>query len=112
MPAVSKVTTYDNVNAIREDLANIIFDISPTSTPFMSNVGRDTAENTYFEWQTDVLAAAAVNKVVEGADAGNADFTPTVRVANYAMISRKIVSASGTAQAVNTAGMNTVLALN
>jgi hypothetical protein len=29
MAAVSKVQTYDNVNAIREDLANIIYDISP-----------------------------------------------------------------------------------
>lgn len=29
MPSVSKVTTYDGPNAIREDLANIIYDISP-----------------------------------------------------------------------------------
>ena len=29
MASVSKVTTYDNANAIREDLANVIYDISP-----------------------------------------------------------------------------------
>jgi hypothetical protein len=29
MASVSKVTTYDSVNAIREDLANVIYDISP-----------------------------------------------------------------------------------
>lgn len=73
MASVSKVTTYDAVNAIREDLANIIYDISPVDTPFMSNIGRDTAANTYFEWQTDELAAAGANAAVEGADAGNAD---------------------------------------
>jgi hypothetical protein len=111
MASVTKVTSYDNSNANREDLSNIIYDISPVDTPFMSNIGRDTADNTYFEWQTDALAAADTsNAVIEGADAGNADFVATVRVANYAQISRKVVSVSGTADAVNTAGMRTVMA--
>jgi len=110
MASVTKVTTYDNANANREDLSNIIYDISPTDTPFMSNIGRDTASNTYFEWQVDELAAAAANAAIEGADAGNADFTATVRVANYTQISRKVISVSGTADSVNTAGMRTVMA--
>jgi hypothetical protein len=110
MASVTKVTTYDNANANREDLSNIIYDISPVDTPFMSNIGRDTASNTYFEWQVDELAAAAANAAIEGADAGNADFTATVRVANYTQISRKVISVSGTADTVNTAGMRTVMA--
>ena len=113
MASVSKVQTYQAVNEQREDLSNIIYDISPTSTPFMSNVGRDTADNTYFEWQTDALAAAnGSNALVEGADAGNTDFTDTNRVANYTQISGKVVAVSGTAQAVNMAGMRTLLAYN
>jgi len=111
MPSVSKVTTYDAPNSIREDLSNIIYDISPADTAFISNVGRDTCENTYFEWQTDALAAAdTTNAVIEGADAGNAEFTPTVRVANYTQISRKVISVSGTDDAVNNAGMRTQMA--
>jgi hypothetical protein len=111
MTSVTKVQTYDASNAIREDLSNIIYDISPTSTPFMSNIGRDTCENTYFEWQTDALAAAdGSNAAVEGDAAGNMDFTATVRVANYTQISTKVVSVSGTADAVNAAGMRTVMA--
>lgn len=111
MASVTKATTYDAANSMREDLSNIIYDISPTTTPLMSNIGRDTADNTYFEWQTDVLAAASSsNAVVEGADAGNADFVETVRSANYAQISNKIVSVSGTSQAVNMAGMRSLLA--
>lgn len=111
MTSVTKVTTYDNVNAIREDLANVIYDISPVDTPFMSNIGRDTASNTYFEWQTDVLASAdTANAAIEGADAGNADFDPTVRVANYTQISTKVISVSGTADSTNNAGMRTVMA--
>ena len=82
-------------------------------TPFMSNIGRDTASNTYFEWQTDALASADTsNFAVEGADAGNADFDPTLRVANYTQISTKVISVSGTADATNNAGMRTVMAYN
>lgn len=111
MASVSKVTTYDGVNSIREDLSNVIYDISPTDTPFMSNIGRDTCENTYFEWQTDVLASAdTTNAVVEGADAGNAEFTATVRVANYTQISRKVISVSNTDNKVNNAGMTSQMA--
>ena len=111
MPSVSKVTTYDGPNSIREDLSNIIYDISPVDTPFMSNIGRDTAANTYFEWQQDSLAAAdTTNAAIEGAAAGDMDFVATVRTANYTQISTKVVSVSGTADAVNTAGMNTLMA--
>lgn len=111
MAVVSKVTTYDASNEIREDLSNIIYDISPVDTPFMSNVGRDTCKNTYFEWQTDALASAdTANAQVEGAAAGDASFTDTVRVANYTQISNKIISVSGTDDAVDNAGMRTQMA--
>jgi hypothetical protein len=111
MASVTKATTYDNVNAIREDLSNIIYDISPVDTPFMSNIGRDTASNTYFEWQQDSLASAdTTNAALEGASAGDTDFVATVRTANYTQISTKIVSVSGTADATNNAGQRTLMA--
>ena len=53
---------------IREDLSNIIYNIAPTETPFLSGCGRETADNTKFEWQTDVLATAAANRSLEGND--------------------------------------------
>jgi len=111
MASLTKVTTYDGPNSIREDLSNVVYDISPVDTPFMSNIGRDTCESTYFEWQTDVLASAdTTNAAIEGADAGNTDFTPTVRVANYTQISRKVISVSNTDNKVNNAGMTNQLA--
>lgn len=33
----------------REDLSDIIYDISPMDTPFMSNVARDTASAVFHE---------------------------------------------------------------
>ena len=39
-------STYDAIG-IREDLSDLISNISPTTTPFMSNIGRSTARNTF-----------------------------------------------------------------
>ena len=61
--------TYGAIG-IREDLSNIIYNISPEETPFMSNIGKSSCDNTYFEWQTDSLASASTsNRVAEGDDA-------------------------------------------
>ena len=63
------ISTYD-ANGDREDLSDMIYDISPTQTPFISGISREAATATNHEWQTDTLAtASADNKVVEGNDA-------------------------------------------
>lgn len=99
--------TYDTVG-IREDLQNAIYDISPTTTPFMSTVGRTTAKNTLHEWQTDSLAAVNLNNAqVEGADAVAPTLTPTTRVGNYTQISDKVVQVSTTDDKVDKAGRST-----
>jgi len=48
-------TSFDAIG-IREELANIIYDISPDEAPFQANVGQEEVHNTYYEWLTDVLA--------------------------------------------------------
>jgi hypothetical protein len=90
---------------IREDLANVIYNISPEETPFISNIGRESVSNTLFEWQTDSLSSATTdNAVVEGADAGNASQSATLRMQNYSQISKKVIQISGTLEAVDKAG--------
>jgi hypothetical protein len=103
--------TYDAV-AIREDLSDVIYDISPTDTPFMSSIaGKGSVSNTLFEWQTDALAAAVINNYhVEGADAGTAATTVTARITNQTQISKKVVEVSGSHEAVNNAGKKSELA--
>ena len=95
--------TYGAVG-IREDLSNIIYNISPTETPFLSGCGRETADNTYFEWQTDALTAAAANRATEGNDPTSVAVSEPTRVGNYTQISVKAVQTSGTAEAVDFAG--------
>lgn len=70
--------TYDAVGN-REDLQNVIYDISPTDTPFMSSIGAGNAEATKHEWQTDSLASAASNAQIEGDDSPSAALSATTR---------------------------------
>jgi hypothetical protein len=89
----------------REDLADIIYDISPTDTPVMSNIARDSCSQVFCEWQTDELeAATAGNAKIEGDDANINTASPTTRYGNYCQISTKAPSVSGTLRAENTAG--------
>jgi hypothetical protein len=90
---------------IREDLEDIIYDISPTATPFMTAAGRTKCKQVLHEWQTDVLAAAvATNHVIEGDDATTDAQVATVRVSNRCNISDKVILVSGTSRAVDSAG--------
>jgi len=96
--------TYQSVGN-REDLTDMIYDISPTETPFMSSIGKTKATATFHEWQTDSLADATVNNAaVEGADASSATLSPTTRVGNRTQISQKTIQIAGTEETVDKAG--------
>lgn len=103
--------TYQKIG-IREDLSDMIYNISPTETPFMSNckVGKKAA-NTKVEWQTDALAAAdGDNAVVEGDDATTNTASPTTRLTTYTQIMDKTVRVSDTNEQVTAAGQKKALA--
>ena len=102
--ATNTRTTY-GANGIREALSNIIYNISPMDTPFLSGAGKGSCDNTLFEWQTDSLADAAANQQLEGDDSMDAlAVSEPRRLQNYAQISYKAVQTSGTAEAVDFAG--------
>ena len=102
---------YDGANAVREDLSDIIYNISPEDSPFMSNIGRGSAKQTYFEWQTDALASVdTANAQIEGNDMTLGARSATSRVGNYTQISNKVIGTSGTVEAVGLAGMKSYLA--
>jgi hypothetical protein len=89
----------------REDLSDVIYDISPTDTPLLNTLARGKATAVFHEWQTDSLAAATTaNAAVEGADATSATLAPTVRLGNYTQIVQKTIQVSGTLDSVDKAG--------
>lgn len=105
MAQPSNTFATNDMVGIREDLADVIYDISPTETPFLSMVAHVDATATTHEWQTHSLtAASATNHVIEGDDATTDASTATSRLNNYTNISDKVARVTGTAQAVNTAG--------
>ena len=95
--------TYGAIG-IREDLSNIIYNISPMDTPFLNGVGRGSCDNTTFEWQTDTLSDTASNRQAEGNDYGSTAATEPRRLTNFTQISATQVQSSGTAEAVDFAG--------
>lgn len=105
-------------NKAREDLMDIIYNISPTERPFHMLIGRSDADQDAHEWVTDSLAAArSDNKHVDGDDfaaegqAGQVgtgfvgvQITAGSRIGNHCQISRKDIVTSRRANLVRKAG--------
>lgn len=88
----------------------IIFDISPTETPFQNSIKKNKATATSHEWQTDALDAAGTNAQVQGDDATTNTALPTVRLNNQCQILSKTARVSGTQEAVDKAGRDSEMA--
>lgn len=104
--------TFQTHQAIgnREDLENVIYNISPTETPFLSMAARTKATARFHEWQTDVLASAATNAMIEGDNATTNTVVPTVRLGNYIQTLQKTIEISGIQEAVDKAGRKSEIA--
>lgn len=96
-------SSYDAVG-IKEDLQDVIYDISPEETPFYSACAKVKARNTFHEWQTDALRSSAANAHVEG-DVTTADVrAATSRLGNYTQIFKNAVIIPGTDEGLDKAG--------
>ncbi len=100
-----------SAGALREDLSDIIYDISPMETPVLTMIGRGNATNPTHEHQVDELEAVdADNKHIEGDDSPSFPAVSlTTRVSNYTQISRKLLIVSGTAEVGDKAGRKSSL---
>lgn len=101
--------TY-NTTVIREDLLDIITNLSPTETQLFTGLRKSKAKSTYHEYPVDSYAAvtgtSADKKAVEGADYGDDTVTTPTREGNYTQIISQTYKVTGTAQVVDTAGMS------
>ena len=109
--ATSSFSTYDSIGN-REDLSDMIFDVSPSETPFLSAIKKKKATAVNHEWQTDALeAASATNAHIEGDNTATpATVTATTRLGNYSQILKKHAIIPGTQEAVNSAGRKSEMA--
>ena len=100
MPGYS---SYDVVGK-KEDISDIITNITPTKTPFSSLVKTESVHNTLFQWQEEALRAAAANAQVEGFDATATARTPNVMRSNVTQIFQDTFQVTGTNDAVSKYG--------
>lgn len=114
MAIITNTATRYGINSIAEDFSSIIYAISPTTTPFISNMSRRRkATNTIFEWQIDSLAQAASNAQIDGDDISSfTAITATTKLSNVTMISRKdaIIADNLNGGAVDQKGYRSLLA--
>jgi hypothetical protein len=107
MAIVANTFTSFDAKGIREELSNVINNISPEEVPLQSNIGSKNVSNTYFEWQTDSLAAVDKTPVIDGDDVTSFDATSaTTRVGNYTTILRRTVVVADNLNAQDLAGRN------
>ena len=96
--------TYDSIGE-REDLSDVIYNISPTDTPFLSSAAKTKATAVLHEWQTDSLTAAVTNNaVIEGDEVTIDAISATTRLSNSCQIMDKAICITGTQEAVDKAG--------
>lgn len=116
MPFVANTAVLDSFDVgggNREDLLDIIVNISPMDTILLSTASKTVASNIVHEWLTDILAAfgdpdvglADVQAEAEGSDADFAILTPRKRLCNLTHIIRRTFDVSDTQRDINTAGI-------
>lgn len=110
---MAKVTnafdTY-SAQADREDLSNIIYNISPMQTPFMSSIGKRNIKNVVFDWQTESLPTPSSAGQLEGFELSRSASTATTRESNVAMISSRDATVTGSQNASDAAGKRSEMA--
>tara|TARA_R110000824_G_scaffold347748_2_gene534504 strand:- start:6216 stop:7166 length:951 start_codon:yes stop_codon:yes gene_type:complete len=98
--------TFDSYDAvgIREDLSDMIYDISPEETPLYTALAKTKATNKNHEWQTDALRASGNNAHIEGDDTAAAARSATTRLGNSTQIFKDAVIIPDTDEGLSKAG--------
>lgn len=102
--------SYDSGN-MKEDVADIIFNIDPSETPLLSNMGTRDVSNTTFEWNVEDLPSSGTsNKKKEGQDFTSESATQVTRKTNVTQISSRNATVTGTMTAVSQYGKQSEMA--
>ena len=104
--------TFDSYDAtgIREDLSDVITNISPEETPFFSRTKKRKASNTYVNHLTDTLRASGDNAHIEGDDTTADAMTAATRQGNYTQIFKNAVVIPDTDVGLDKAGRSREIA--
>ena len=96
-------STYTQVGG-KEDVSDLITNISPAETPFYSMTPKFKAIATLYQWQTETLDVPVANAQLEGADVTPSTTTPTTMLNNQTQISFKSLAVTETSSAISAYG--------
>ncbi len=96
-------TQYDVVG-LKEDVSDVISNISPTKTPFQSMLSSEKSTQKAFQWQEDTLRAVATNQQIEGFTASDISIVATTMRDNVTQILAETIKVSGSMDAADTYG--------
>lgn len=99
------LTTYQD-GGRKEDILDVLGDVSPDETPLLTLFGTSKASNTLHEWvELYQSRPTSVSTAVEGSDTTFDDLTPPSRVTNITQIVKRGVRVSRTERRVNVAAV-------
>lgn len=97
--------TYQD-SSRREDLLDVIGDVSPDETPLLTLFGTSTAKGTLHEWlKFNISRPSSVSADIEGADTTFGDLTAPSRENNITQIIKQPIQVSRTERKVNVAAI-------
>lgn len=103
--SIGLITYLDSVR--REDLIDLIADVSPDDNPLSTMLATTQAKGTYHEWSEDYISRpSSVSSAAEAATTTYSDLTQPSRRGNFTQIISQSYRISGTERAVSVAGMS------
>jgi len=108
--AYDTYTSTGSANELREDLADIVYLVSPETTPVMQAIGsRDVSQPT-FDWLVQSLPSASATASKEGEEITRSASTGTTRRTNVCMIKTRNATVTNTNRASTHAGISEMMA--
>ena len=107
MSIAYQFVTYNATAGAREDILDLITQIDPEETPFLSRLGITKCSNRYTEWLQDTLESgtATGGSTVEGALAVQRSLDARARKYNWTQITTYTFGISGTQEATSQYGL-------
>lgn len=102
--------TLKGTGALAEQLLDIIYNVDPFDNPVVAMLPRAKANGVLDQWLKDTLPniTAVTTGSVEGADFASLALASPSRLTNVTMITRADIAVTGTAQAVEQAGIRDI----
>lgn len=94
----------------KEDVSDIITNISPYDTPLFSKIGKTKATSVRHEWLEDELGSAAQNMFAEGYTYFTTNVNPRQRQENYTQIMHRGIQVTDTQEVVLKYGVRSEMA--